>query len=306
MTAAGKLLGDALILPKATSKAAPTAQSAPGDADARGPAMRVTEAAASHRLHITELLVWRQLFSFPLIISLPCSPDLRYPPGRLHTPHFLRLLTWQYFILLIPLKLHNFVVLPTLSFNSRTRQKHSLKARPTPSKHPPVFTWQNNTYCLLPRSVCPQTHMAEAPGCHLHKSTEEVFPAHCCLTEVLGLTLGNGAGHSCARGRAGFYIMLMHSGTSGWENGSSPPPAAGEPPGNQLKCHTNPTANQRDGFRGIMVQISCSRGSTGHSVWGHCCPHAGVALQRSSPPMWVCSACSSWHHEWPYTPSASM
>lgn len=110
--------------------------------------------------------------------------------------------------------------------------------------------------------------MAEAPGCHLHKSTEEVFPAHCCLTEVLGLTLGNGAGHSCARGRAGFYIMLMHSGTSGWENGSSPPPAAGEPPGNQLKCHTNPTANQRDGFRGIMVQISCSRGSTGHSVWG--------------------------------------
>lgn len=123
--------------------------------------------------------------------------------------------------------------------------KTFIKGQPSSQQASPDI-YMTKQYLLFAATQClPATHMAEAPGCHLHKSTEEVFPAHCCLTEVLGLTLGNGAGHSCARGRAGFYIMLVHSGISGWENGSSPPPTAGEPPGNQLKCQTNPTKAHR-------------------------------------------------------------
>jgi len=54
-------------------------------------------------------------------------------------------------------------------------------------------------------------------------------------------TLGTKQAHGCARGRAGFYVMLTHSGASGWENCPSPSSSVQKPPANQLKGHTDPT-----------------------------------------------------------------
>lgn len=53
--------------------------------------------------------------------------------------------------------------------------------------------------------------------------------------------MGTKQARGCTHGRAGFYVTLMHSGASRWENCPSPSSSVQEPPANQLKGHTDPT-----------------------------------------------------------------